>query len=261
MLGSSNPQHDYSSDVILGRIPGVTRTVLSSTRTIATAFNSVVNGVDVWPGAANELTFATANESWEILSSSALDAAGNTGAEAISITALDFAKNSLAVFTVNLNGTTPVTLPGGATYGWLNGASTVGVNTAAQRRKQQGDITIRVAGGGAIRGIMPALTGGLGQAIYTAPLNATTLIRALECQIVSSGGGTARGADFILSFRNPNGNINQPRRIGTTDTQPYALDAHTNIRVPAGFTFIAQCVYTSNNAMTVAVNYEAHTYV
>jgi len=256
---------DYSANVLLGRVTGVVRSSLFSYRAIPTAFNNIATGKDIWGGVNDEITFATANESWEIVSSSANDVLGGSGAERVSITALDFAYNQLAVFTVDLNGTTPVVFPAGATYAWLNVATTVGVNNAAQRRRNAGDLTIRVAGSAGdntkVRGVIPILQAGLCQAIYTAPVNATTLIRALEVQILSSaGGGQTRGADFLLMFRNPNGNITAPRRIATTDVRPYALDAHTYIRVPARSNFIVQNIYTSANSMTVSCSYEAHTY-
>jgi len=255
-------ERDLQSDVSRGLVSGVSRVAVLSQRSIATAFNSLSAAQDVWPIAGvAEMVLPTANESWEILSSSALDALGNTGAEAVSITALDSGYNELAVFTVNLNGTTPVTLPNGATYYRLNGAAITGVNAVQTRRKNQGDITIRVVGGGAIRGIILAFTGGLAQAVYTVPINKTLEIFSIEIQCLNSGGGTARGADFRLNFRNPNGVTTAPRQIDTTDVQPYALDAKTRIRVASRFDFIIQCVYTSNNTMTVGIAWEGNQFI
>lgn len=265
MDSSSPPVVDQAAQVLLGRVSGVTRVSLFSYRAIGAQLNSISAGKDIWGGVDDTMTFATANESWEIVSTSALDVVGSSGAEAVQITPLSFSYVQIPAFNVNLNGQTPVVLPSGAAYGWLNSAVTVGINNAAQRRRNQGDLIIRVAGSAGdntkVRGIIPAFQGGLTQAIYTAPVNATTLIRSLECQILSSaGGGNTRGADFLIMFRNPNGNITAPRRIGTTDVQPYPLDARTWIRVPSRTTFIVQCIYTSAANMTVSVSYEAHTY-
>lgn len=253
-------ERDFASDVIRGTATGIARVAAISQRAINPAFSSLSAAQDVWPGPVAEMVLPTANESWEIVSSSALDTVGGAGAEAIAITALDSTRAELAVFVVNLNGTTPVTLPNGATYFRLNGAALSGINSVGTRRKNQGDITIRVAGVGAVRGIIPAFTAALAQAIYTVPTGKTLSIYSIECQLLGSGGGTPRGADFRLNFRNPNGVTTAPRAIGTTDTQPYALDAQTRIRVNAGFDFIIQCTYTSVNNVTVGVAWEAHLY-
>src|SRR6478736_3560512 len=94
-------ERDFAADVSRGVVSGIVRVAAISQRTIATAFNSLTAPQDVWPGNTIEMVLPTANESWQIRSTSALDAAGNTGAEAVAITALDSGYNELAVFTVN----------------------------------------------------------------------------------------------------------------------------------------------------------------
>lgn len=253
-------ERDFASDVIRGTATGIARVAAISQRLINPAFSSLSAAQDVWPGPTAEMVLPTANESWEIVSSSAADTVGGAGAEAVLITPLDSNRTELTPFTQNLSGTTPITLPAGAAYFRLNGMVPIGINSVGTRRKNQGDITVRVAGGGAVRGIMPAFTGALAQAIYTVPAAKTLSIYSIECQLLGSGGGTPRGADFRLNFRNPNGSTSAPRAIGTTDTQPYALDAQTRIRVAAGFDFIIQCTYTSVNNITVGIAWEAHLY-
>lgn len=252
-------ERDFAADVSRGTVSGIIRVAAISQRTITTAFNSLSAPQDVWPGATSEVVLPTANESWQVRSTSALDAAGNTGAEAVSITALDSGYNELAVVTVNLNGTTPVAIPGGATYYRLNAAAISGINAVQTRRKNQGDIIIETAAA-VPRGIILAFTGSLAQAMYTVPINKTLEISSFEIQLLNSGGGTPRGADFRLNFRNPNGVTTAPRQIDTTDAQPYALDAKTRIRVASRFDFIPQCVYTSNNNITVGVAWEGMLY-
>jgi hypothetical protein len=258
MVGRSGGgvERDYGTDANSGLIPGVVSAFALGTRTIATAFNSIAAPQDVWPGPTAEMVLPIADESWEVVSSSAADTLGGAGAEAVLIAALDSNRNELAIITQNLNGTTPVVLPGGATYFRLNAAAVAGVNSVGTRRRNQGDITIRVAGGGAVRGVMPAFTCALAQAIYTVPSGKYLSLYSIECQVLGSVGGTTRGADFRLSFRNPNGVTWSPHAIGTTDMQPYVLSPQLRIRVNAGFDFIIQCTYASANNLTVGIAWE-----
>jgi len=258
-------ERDYTADVSRNIVGGVLRVNALSTRTIATAFASLSAGQDVWPGVNSELTFATANESWEVASTSPNDILGGSGAETVTLTILDFAYGEITPFTVSLNGTTPVVLPNGAAYAWLNGAITGRTNSFAQRVKNQGDIIIRVTGGAAdntkTRGVIPAFTSNLASAVYTVPINKTLEIFSMEAKILQSGlTGTPRGADFRLNFRNPNGSTSAPKSINCTDLQPFTLRADTKIRVAQRFSFISQCVGTSNNGMTVSMDWEGHLY-
>lgn len=251
----SGGRGDYEADTILGLIPGSTRTAQIGERFIATAFSSPTAGQDIWGGATNELSLPSAGEDWEIVSDSANDTAAGTGAQTVSLTILDASYNQLATVTVSMSGTTPVSIPGGAVNFRLNAAVIGGAATSA-RRRNAGTITIRQVGTGTVRGIIPPGAGSLQQCIYTVPTGFNLVIYSIEVQILSSGGGTARGADFLLQFRNPNGATTAPRKFGTTDVQPYSLNAQTNIRVSSTFDFIIQCIYTSNNNMRVAAAWE-----
>ena len=256
---------DYTADVSRQIVSGVVRVNALSTRTIATAFAGLSTGQDIWPGVNAEMTFATADESWEIVSTSADDTVGGIGAETCTITPLNFAYGEITPFTTNLNGTTPVVLPNGAAYAWLNGAVTGRTNSFAQRVKNHGDIIIRVAGSAGdntkVRGVIPAYTGNLSNSVYTVPINKTLEIFSMEAKILSSGlTGTPRGADFRLNFRNPNGSTSAPKAITCTDETPFTLRADTKIRVAQRFNFISQCVGISNNNMTVSMDWEGHLY-
>lgn len=259
--GSNGSVRDFSADVLLGRVNGVSRVAALGVRTIATAFASITSSQDVWPGAASVFPLPSTAVALEVLSSSALDTAAGAGAQQVTFDTLDANYIQIASFAVQLNGVTPVQLPNGAVYLRINGARTglVTPNTAA-RQKNAGDITVRDTGGGTVRALIPASIGVLQQSVYTVPAGSTGLIQSIECQILSSAGGTARGADFLLNFRNSDGSASSPRRIGCTDTQPYRLEASTQIRLLEKVDFIGSCIYTSNNTMTVGFSYEAHIY-
>ena len=252
------------ADISRGVYSGaVTRVAQIGSRTIATAFSGIAAGQDIWPGTATEITLASAGESWEIVCTNANDTLGGTGAETVSFTPLDSAYNPLPPVTVTLNGGTTA-VPNGAVNLRINAAACGAVNPSAGRRRNLGDIRIQVAGGGGaantIRGIIPAYVGNLRQACYTVAAGFTLEIPSLELQLLSSGGGTPRGADGLLLFRASNGNVTAPRPIGTTDGQPYALEARTMIRVNEKFDFIGQCIYTSNNNIQVGFSWEGWLY-
>jgi hypothetical protein len=255
MLGSSAQQRDLETDTTIGKIPGTGRVALISSRLIATAFSGLASGQDVWPGPTPEYALPTAGESWEIVCSNAGDTVGGAGAETVTLTILDTAYNPLATLVVNLNGGT-VAVPGGAVNFRLNDARTGAINATGGRRRPLGDITIRQVGTGTVRGIIPALSGTLQQAVYTVPAGRTLTVDNIEAQLLSSGGGTTRGADFLLLFRAPNGSTTAPRMIGTTDARPYVLEAKTKIRVAEKFDFIQQCIYTSHNNIRVGISWE-----
>lgn len=253
---------DFSADVILGgRISGVSRVAALGVRSIAVAFSSLSLPQDVWPGAAAIFPLPSSAVSLEVLSSSASDSVAGIGAQVVAFDTLDANYAQIAQFSVQLNGTTPVALPNGAAYLRINAARTglVTPNTSA-RQKNIGDITIRDAGGGTIRAVIPASIGTLQQCIYTPPAGSTLVIQSLECAILSSAGGVSRGADFLLTFRGQDGSAPSPRRLGCTDIQPYRLDTSTDIRVAEKTDFIGSCIYTSSNNMTVGMSFEGHLY-
>lgn len=256
-------ERDFSSDVSRGVYSSsLMRVALIGTRMVAAALpGNLATAQDVWPGAAAEYSFASAAEAWEVVSSSAADTVGGAGAETVILMALDSAWNMIDLFSVNLNGTTPVQLPGGARYFRFNGAGIGGITNATGRRRNQGDITIRVSGGGAVRGIIPALVGVTRQAIYTVPAGYTLELFTFGVQILSSsGGGMTRGADFLLTFRGQNGVTMSPLPIGCTDAQPVYINLQTRVRIGEKFDFIPQVVYTSTNNMTVNATWEGHLY-
>lgn len=261
LRSGSGSSRDFAAAVILGRLPGVTRVAALGVRSIAAAFNSLTSPQDVWAGSATTFPLPSSAVALEVLSSSASDAVAGIGAQKVTFDMLDANYGQIASFSVNLDGTTPVALPNGAAYLRINSARTgMATPSTSARQKNIGDITIRDAGGGTIRAVIPANIGTLQQCIYTTPAASTLVIQSVECAILTSAGGVSRGADFLLTFRSADGSAPSPRRLGCTDVQPYRLDTSTDIRVPEKTDFIGSCIYTSSANMTVGLSFEGHLY-
>lgn len=113
-----------------------------------------------------DLTFPTSAESLEVLSASANDDGdpAGTGARTVTVAGLDanYVPQSLAV---TMNGTTAVALTGTT---WRRTFS-VKVATAGSGGVNAGNITLRVAGGGATRAFMLASHGRTNLGFYTVP--------------------------------------------------------------------------------------------
>lgn len=145
-------------------------------------------------------TFLSSEQTLEVVSDSAQDAAAGTGARTVRVDLLDA---SYAPFSVNvsMNGTTPVAVSGG-TYLRVNDMRITGVVGSSD--SNVGNITLRVAGGGQTISYMLAGKGRSQQAVYTVPAGRTAyathtkvnIIRAkqsadaeIELQSRAQGGG------------------------------------------------------------------------
>lgn len=255
-LSSSGQISDLSTDIILGLVPGVSRIAALGLRTIATAIATPGAEAHVWSGTAATYPLITAAGALEVLSDSASDTVAGVGMQALAYGLLD-ANYAAVNGTVSMNGLTPVALPSAFR---INSAVNAIVTPTTGTQLNVGTITIRDAGGGTVRAIILPGAGTLQQAIYTVPAGFNMVIHSVEVQILSSAGGTARGADFALIFRRTNGNAIKPRKLACTDVQPAVIEARTGILVPEKNDFLISCIYTSNNAMTVGASFEAHLY-
>lgn len=136
---------DFYLEVARGNIDGVTTTgVVTNRSSVGTSFE------DIWGGAASEMTYPTAAETWEIASLSPNDTSAGTGARTVTINSLDDSYTPQTQ-TVTMNGTTAVTLTG--THFRPNN---IVVATAGSGLTNAGDIILRVSGAGAQRNVMLA---------------------------------------------------------------------------------------------------------
>lgn len=152
---------------------------------------------DVWPGGGLYpwLTVAT---NLEIVSTSALDTAAGTGARTISVACLD--ANYVEIpQTIALNGTTAVPIPLACLR--VNGLALISAGTG---RINAGDISVRDAGGGTVRSIMPLGYGVARQSIFTVPAGYTLQVTSIYIAGLTAG-GAATNFDVSTFLQASNG--------------------------------------------------------
>lgn len=255
---------DVLADISLGLYGGVApgaqirRVVGLGQVTIA---GSGVAANDIWSnGGIYPWVTGGAAISMEIVSTSANDTAAGTGAQSVTVNGLDFAGNEISE-TKPTNGTTPVALTN--QYYRIN---SVGLGTVGSGLRNLGTISVRDAGGGTVRQVIPIasiadLSPGVSKGSqYTVPAGHTLLIYDIDIQINSSagGGGTSKGADVLFYFRGlaSNAPVRLPRALSTTDIVSKNLDAKTRIPVVAGTDFQLRCSYTSAAGIILSGSWE-----
>lgn len=139
-IGSIENPKMFALEAARGNIPGIsTVQELSFNPSVGTTFE------DLWCPDGS-LTYPTAAETWEIVSSSANDTSTGTGARTVEITTLDDNYVQQAPVTVTLNGTTPVTISGTHFRHVFSR-----VKTCGSSGWNEGEILVRVQGGGDAR--------------------------------------------------------------------------------------------------------------
>jgi hypothetical protein len=134
---------------------------------------------DVWGGGGN-LEPPTVAESWEMVSSDPNDTAAGAGARSILVSTLALDYSVQAPLEVELDGETAVAIPG-THYRPNHLAPTSGAVALTAGpggdRTNIGDITIRVAGGGATRMVIKAGTGKSEDGPIVVPLGFTAVLK------------------------------------------------------------------------------------
>ena len=120
---------------------------------------------DVWQVDA-DLDIPTSAESWEVVSTSADDAAAGTGVTSVLLIGLD-ANWDEQTEVITMNGTTAVSVPG--TWRAVNTFVSASVGTAGKAGVAAGDISLQVSGGGNKRGMIRAGLNGAFNSFYTVP--------------------------------------------------------------------------------------------
>lgn len=212
---------DYLVQIGFNVVPGLTRvTGLGYAPSITAA------PADIWPGAAT-YPWMTGATSLEMISSSANDAAAGTGTRTVLVSGLDI--NYVAVTeTVMLNGTTAVALLN--QYFRINSLIQM---SAGSGKINAGTITLRDAGGGTTRGLIPLVNGiGVGisrQSQYTVPAGST--LQVLSMYIGINGAGAARTADVSTFIQSSLGFYRLPVVLTAQDGNPYRHDGIPGVTV------------------------------
>lgn len=136
-FGSTN----FIQEVSKGNIPGHSIVhVIGRNPSVGTAFE------DIWD-AGGTFTYATSGEQWEVVSTSTNDSAAGTGARTMIIEYLDSNYTEQSE-TITLNGTTAVSTIATNMFRMVKAR----VNTAGSTFENQGELILRVVGGGSRRG-------------------------------------------------------------------------------------------------------------
>ena len=142
-VSNTGTPKDYFIELALGNIEG-------STGSGKVAFSGVSTNADYFPiwGGANPMVFPTAVETWEIVSDSANDAIGGTGAKTVLVSYLDFDYVQQSAV-VDLDGLTPVQVATDC----YRPDNMVAISSGSLKHNE-GLVTLQVSGGGNPRGFI-----------------------------------------------------------------------------------------------------------
>lgn len=192
---------------------------------------------DIWQGGGT-YSWMTGATSLEIVSSSANDAAAGTGMRTVQLTLLDI-NYAETVVAITLNGVTPVAISGQ----WFRINRAV-ILTAGSGGTNAGTITIRDAGAGTTRRIIPVGAGADRDSAYTVPAGKTLLINNMTNCI--NRPTTARDAVISLFIRFPNGASFLSSDI-SVDGNPFQRAFNPPIAVPEKYDTIFRSTYVSTD--------------
>lgn len=253
-VGSFN---DFASRVLMGQVPGVTRVAGIGTRTLGVAITGIATGEDIWEGAATAYPWMLADTALEAVSDNVNDTAAGTGAQSINVQGVNIAGAVTNSGNIPLNGTTPVAV--GIHYR-VNLANIGMVTPVAGAQTNLGTITIRDAGGGTVRAVIPPRQRTAQQCVYTPPLGFFLNVFAVEIELLEAAGGASRHIDAALYFRFANSASGRPRKIQCSDGAPFTLNAGARIPVGPMTDFAVSCVFSSTNGIKVGAAFEGHLY-
>jgi len=201
---------------------------------------------DVWSG-GGAYPWMTGATALEIVSGSANDAAAGAGARTVLIQGLDINYAEVSQ-TVSLNGTTAVAIP--TNLFRINSALIMSAGTG---KVNAGDLTIRDAGAGTTRAIIPLGYGITKQSIFTVPAGFTLQIVS---QLFGFNSTTKdnRFAKFATFSQSPNGFYRLPLEIATSDVTPYRHDGEPGLIVTekTDFCHRVTAVSDDNSNLTAA---------
>lgn len=214
-LGYDNSETPFYVAVGLGMVAGFTRvSALGHNPNIAVAGTAA----DIWEG-GGDYPFLAAASQLEVLSASASDtAAAGTGARTVLVSGLDANYNPISEV-LALNGTTPV--PTVRSYLRVNVFTTT---ASGSGKKNAGDLTLRVVGGGTTIHIARAGDGYGRSAVFSVQAGFTLFIPSVLFTILAADPKTNAGATCGIQLIGSNGNSRTPLQIQVISTTPYRHD-------------------------------------
>lgn len=202
---------------------------------------------DIWTG-GGAYPWMTGATSLEVVCASASDTSAGTGARTISIAGLKADYTELSQ-TITLNGVTPVAVPT-----QLFRINQVVMLTAGSGKVNAGDITVRDAGAGTTRAIIPTGYGISRQSIFTVPAGFTLQIVS---QIFSINRVAAAAHATIANFIQTGlaTAYRMPFEIGISDAVPYRHDGAPGVTLAEKTDFCYRCTSVSGNNTDVTAGF------
>jgi hypothetical protein len=235
---------DYLYDLGFGLRPGFRRIIaLGNNPSVDTA--SVPE--DIWTG-GGLYPWMTAATSLEAVSGSANDTAAGTGARTIIVNGLDINYAEISE-TVTMNGATAVPLV--AQFFRINSVLTT---TVGSLQVNDGDITIRDAGAGTTRAIMPLGKGILRQSQFTVPAGHFLQVTD-HLFTINRSGGTTHYATVSTWQRNGAGIIRMPLEVSFSERQPYLQNGVPGIPYPEKTDVQMRCTNVTANSTDLTVGW------
>lgn len=232
--------------VALGQVPGHSRVVaLGSNPDVDTGGHE-----DTWP-IGGIYPWQSSAVAHEVVSTSANDTAGGTGAQSVVIDQLDDNYAVISSQTVATNGTTPVPVP-------INGKRTNGfrVGAAGSGGTNDGDITLRVVAGAVPQSRIPAGVGISRQAVYTVRAGHTLFVTSLVTGI-NRNTGVGRFASWATMFRTSAGVTRLPLELPISDGPPYRHEGFMPIPVAEKTDFTMRWTSVSTDNTDLTAGFEA----
>jgi len=233
---------DYFTAVGFSQIPGHSRvSALGNNPDI-----DVAAPEDVWTGGGT-YPWMPAATSLEIVSGCADDSASGIGARTVLVNTLSGTYAELPQI-LTMNGTSAVPLP---SQGLRINPSFI--LTAGTNRTNVCDITIRDAGGGATRAVIPAGYGITRQSAYTIPAGKTLSIVSFVFSITRAGGATKSAT--IATFIQTSANVYRlPLELEIATGSPYLHPGQPGVVLPekTDFAFRVTAVTAENTNVTAA---------
>lgn len=237
---------DSSLEIILGwgNLPGISRVSQVGNHPdadVAAIPEELFSLPGIYP-------FPSSAQSLEVVSDSASDSSAGTGARTLTLTLLD-ASYAPSTVTVTLDGLTPVAVPGT----WLRINNMV-VASAGSNLNNVGNVSLRIAGGGAILSYMVVGWGIQRQAIYTVPAGCTLGIRRFLLSINRTSAGTLNG-HIEYGVRSPGGVLVFPAGLGVSSGSDTDSVSRPSVPIPEKYDVFLRIVALSTSNMNITAGF------